>query len=238
LSDELREVNFCRVRLTELQRLFAAEGPPPIGGPSTGNLQVFTDGSKNVNETARVFLAGIDAEALLELDHRVQVLLTTEFTALVQVCLEQGSGVIKKLEAAMRQTAEEFAAARLPQTDVAEIFLDNHADPEEALAQLSATFKEASPSGSAGAAPGAELCVLAVPPGPGGDTVREWARQMVPSAEIVTGTIDTMLIYREASHHRLGELKHLGPAARDAYEQMKTTEHFTPHTRMDVTFRS
>ncbi len=57
-------------------------------------------------------------------------------------------------------------------------------------------------------------------------------------AETVTGAVDTVLIYRELSYLRLGELEHLGQGARDAYQQMKATEQFTPHTRIDVAFRA
>jgi hypothetical protein len=43
-------------------------------------------------------------------------------------------------------------------------------------------------------------------------------------------------LYRETSNLRLLDLEHLGPAARDAYLQMNRTDHFTPHSRIDVDF--
>jgi hypothetical protein len=240
LTDELRDVNFCRQRLTELQRLLQADEPLPSVGPSSADVQVFTVGSKALGEAAKSFLASIDAEAQAELDEHVQAVVKRDFTALVHVCLGKGSSsTFKNLDAAMRQTAEEFAAARLPETDVAEVYLERYPDPEQALRELGDAFEDAVPPGAAGAAPKSQLALLAAPAGPAGDSVRAWARQNLPGVELVTGAPDTMLIYREMSYLRLGDhLEHLGPIARDAYQQMKAAEHFTPHTRMDVAFRA
>ena len=34
----------------------------------------------------------------------------------------------------------------------------------------------------------------------------------------------------------LADLEQLGPQGRDAYRQMNSAEHFTPHSRIDVDF--
>ena len=47
---------------------------------------------------------------------------------------------------------------------------------------------------------------------------------------------DDILFYRELSNLPLSELEQLGPAAQDAYRQMRAAEDFTPHTRIDVDF--
>jgi serine/threonine protein kinase len=237
LSDELREVNFCRVRLIELLRLLETEESSPFAGKAAAGIQLFDGRCKDLEEAVATFLGGIDHKALLELDTRIQVLLNKDYTALVHVCLSKTGYVMKKLEAAMRQVAEEFAADHLRQTDVAAMFLEQHPDEEKAKEALQDALQSAAPAGTAGPLT-PELCVVTAPAGPAGDRVREWTRALMPDVEAVNGPADTILIYREKSYMKLSELEHLGDAAREAYSQMCAAEHFTPHTRTDVSFRS
>ncbi len=242
LSDELREVNFCRVRLTELLRLFEGEGssagtgPAPSALPASAGLQLLPSGCKSLQEAAQTFLGAVENETMLELDTRVEALLKKDFTALVQVCVSNAGVVLRNLEAAMRRTAETFAAEYLHQTDAAEIFLDQHPEQDAAGARLAAAFQEAAPANAPAAAPAPELCVLAAPASTAGDQLRDLARAAMPGVEMTNGADDCIVIYRETSSLPLNALEHLGPTAKDAYRQMCAAENFTPHTRNDVVF--
>jgi hypothetical protein len=238
LSDELREVNFCRVRLTELQTLLEAEGSASAGAAvsAPGAVHLYPAGCKNLQDAAKVFLGEIDNDALVELDGRVQALLKKDFVALVQVCLSNGGTVLKNLEAAMRHTAEAFTAEKLHQSDVAEMFLEQHPDQDDAVEQLRLAYEDCGSPPAPSDMAKSQFSVLAAPAGSAGDQVREWFRTVATDVEMATGPSDAMLIYRETPYQPLGELEQLGPAARDAYEMMCNAENFTPHTRTDVAF--
>jgi hypothetical protein len=132
---------------------------------------------------------------------------------------------------------EAFAAEQLEQTSVAEMFLHRYADEEAALQRLAALHQEASPVVPETTKPTApEMCIITTPHGPAGEQLRQWAGTAVTGAEVVAGDDDALFIYREQSFLPLGESEHLGVAPREAYQQMCSTEHFTPHARTDVNF--
>ena len=113
LADEMREINFCRVRLGELLRMLeepadAAEAVRAARPPSSICIPA---GCKDLKEAVDHFENQLGPDALNELDARMEAMLKKQFTALVNVCLTSGN-VLKNVEAAMRHTAEEFVAAR------------------------------------------------------------------------------------------------------------------------------
>jgi hypothetical protein len=139
----------------------------------------------------------------------------------------------------MLQTAGEFAAEHLGETNAAEMFLAQHPEPDEAREEVAGLFAEAAPdlSPDRKAVRPEELCVLATPADPAGDRFRDLACRALPHVEWHTAPGgDDVLVYREFSGLPLAELPQLGPVAFDAYLQMAGAEHFTPHCRTDVDF--
>jgi hypothetical protein len=267
LADEMREINFCRVRLTELLRLLeepALEADRPAGRPQRAahdrapagrpareiaGRYLFTSGCRDFPEAVETFLAGVTPEALRELDAGVEAMLKERFRALVHVCLSEAN-VLRHVQAAMLETAAAFAAGLMPQTDVAEMFLDQNAGLGQAGGEVASFFDEAAPvplwvkpSPDRSQTRPVEQCVLTAPPGPAGDRFRQLAGQVLDGAELLTPTggpnpADDIVFYREMAHLPLAELEHLGPVCRDAYAQMSSAEHFTPHSRIDIDFKS
>ncbi len=253
LSDELREVNFCRVRLAELARLLeegagnggAGPRPSPAGASSRqGSIggRLFGSGCKSLSEAVEQFLGARTAEDLLELDGKMEETLKEHFTALVQVCLSTANN-LKNVETAMLETAHAFAASKLPPTSVAELFLEQHPDQEEAEGEVSALYDEASPeltpnlAAHRSLAPG-ELCVLATPPGPASERFRTIAQKALGEKEVNHAVSrDDILVYRERTNLALTDLEQMGPLGQNAYQQMSATENFTPHSRIDVEFK-
>jgi hypothetical protein len=240
LSDELREVNFCRIRLGELSRMLeepvAAEN---LSAAAATGQRLFPSGCKGLAEAVDQFLAGLTPEAVHEFEARVQVTIKTDFHSLVNICLTD-AGVLKNVQVAVLQAAREFVGSRLPPTDVAELFLEQNHDDEGAVGDVAGFFREAAPE----LAPGrtsrlSEVCVLAAPSGPAGDKFRELARAALPTVEIhpAAGT-DDVVIYRELTNLPLTDLEQLGPVGQDAYRQMNSAENFSAHSRMDVDFGS
>src|SRR5262249_9684042 len=81
-----------------------------------------------------------------------------------------------------------------------------------------------------------EICVLAAPPGPSGTRFRELARRALPHIELVASpSSQDIVYYRELVHVPLSSVEPLGPLGYEAYRQLNAVEHFSPHSRMDIT---
>jgi serine/threonine protein kinase len=233
LSDELREVNFCRARLGELARSFEEKREAGEREPSVPGRSLFPGGCTTLEDAAEYVFREVSAEQLAALDERIQAMIRQQFTALVHVCLTS-MNLLRNLEIAMQEQAEALVKDRLASLNAAELFFAEHADEGAAGDAIGDAFDEAAPEL---AARDGEVCVLAVPPGPAGARFREQARQVlsdVPLLGVVGG--DDILFYREAARVPLASLEQLGPVAREAYAQLQRREHFTPHARADIEF--
>jgi serine/threonine protein kinase len=249
LADEMREVNFCRVRLGELQRMLeepavseaiSADNLPGAAGPGLENAigrHLYPAGCLDLRSAVEQVLSRISPAALLDLDGRMQAMLHKQFTALAHVCLTSAN-ILKSVDLAMLQTAETFVAEQLGEVDVAEMFFTHSPTAEKAEQELTCLFNEANPVlPPEHTERGPEVCVLAAPSSPAGDQLRGLAQQTSPEAEwqSAPGSED-ILLYRELCNLPLSELHQVGPAAQDAYRQLTAAEHFTPHCRTDVDF--
>ena len=236
LSDEAREINFCRVRLTELQRLLESPTGAGESEPRAGRLLLPT-GCKDLAEAVDGMLTRLGPDAMAELDGLMQEAIRQEFTALVHICLAHAN-LLKTVETSMVRTAERFAEGLLGETNAAGLLLEQHPDEDDAKSEASSFFDEARPELSpAGSACASTLFVLASPPGPAGDRLRKLTHEALPEVEVLSAvTEDDVVFYREASSLSLSGLEQLGSVGQDAYRQMSAAEDFTPHTRIDVNF--
>jgi hypothetical protein len=120
--------------------------------------------------------------------------------------------------------------------NVVEMFLAEHPDEGEAMNEIANAFEEAAPElarAVAGRLP--EVCVLAVPGGPLGERFQDLTVQALPDAKLeITSSPDDIVFYREQPNLPLSRLEQLGSVAQDAYRQMTSAEHFTPHCRTDI----
>ena len=234
LADEMREINFCRVRLVELARLLDEPADAVPAASSTGK-HLYPSGCADLTNTVDRLENQLGAEAIDGLDALMEAMFKKQFTALVNICLTNAN-VLKSVESAMLHTAEQYLAERLGDGDAAEMFLSQHAD--RAGDEMAGFFDEAAPQ-----LPGdrrgtvAEIHVLSLPSGASGERLREAATQALPEVEWQAATGDEdILLYRERANLPLADLPHMGPLAQDAYRQMNATEHFTPHARCDIDF--
>jgi hypothetical protein len=287
LSDQLREVNFCRIRLGELLQAFggpaAAYPGAPEAEPETTPLRLqlltgaalqqangadathdtastaqeeeprrsaagrclFPNGCRTLDEAVARDLDELSPQGLPELDGRIQGVIQQQFTSLVQVCLATAN-VLQNLRPAMRREAEAFVAEHAGEggggTSVAELFLGLFADAEQARGEIAGGYQAAAPGLRGirhfGIEP-AEVGVLLTPAHPASDRFRELTREALPETDLhsLTGD-DDLVLYREVPYLPLGGLEQLGPHAEEAYRQLVTAEHYTPHTRTDITFKS
>src|SRR5205814_3781970 len=87
LSDELREVGYCRTQLAELLRLFDAddEAEAPSLAPISGR-RLLPAACASLQEVVDKTVKGTTAEDLLALDQKVQAMIQHEFKSLIYVC--------------------------------------------------------------------------------------------------------------------------------------------------------
>jgi serine/threonine protein kinase len=269
LSDELREINFCRIRLNELLSLVEAADPGDMASrpaDSTGASEIrltpvrsntearigrllFASGCRDLREATDLYLESVTPEDVVELDGRMEEMLRSNFTALVNVCLSTQANMLKSVSAAMLRTARDFVGEHVPATSVSALFFENHAeDPTgEIMGEIASFHDEAAPELSLGrrlhqrngnSPPVSELRLLAAPEDEAGERFRKLLETVVPDAEFLrSGSNDDIVIYRERNNLALTELDCLGPLGHDAYVQLNTAENFTPHARCDIDFR-
>jgi hypothetical protein len=259
LSDQMREVGFCRDRLKDLCR--ALDSTPPGLAPATtagGGAEekqgltryLFPAKCKNLEEAVAHLQSGVSPPDLDSLDQKMQALIRKHFTALVHVCLASAN-MLKGLERVMQKEAEGLLAEKLTGFDVVRMYLTQPvgaapANPAEAVC---GAIREAQPQFSSlllGSHPTrpAEVCVLAAPAEPpaasGQPRLRDLARQAVAEKQLIIAdaqegsAASEILFYREEPCLSLADLKLFSPQGRDAYLQMNKVAHFTPHTRTDI----
>jgi hypothetical protein len=237
VSEQLRELNYCRVRLGELRQEFEAATIAPALSPSSFRRDLFPANCRSFDDAAKQIMDEIGQKHIEDLDTRIQVSIQQQFTTLMHVCLTS-TNLLKRLASVMELQAETFAGERLGTSDVAEMYLANQSGPDQASGDLRTVFDEAEPNlGSLHiSAPRSEIRVLASPSSPTGKRLAELTEQVLSGKNIrrVEGR-DEIVMYREIPHFPLADLEHLGPLGFEAYRQMVAIDNFTPHSRMDIT---
>jgi hypothetical protein len=231
----LREVNFCRQRLTEAVGLLDTSTDstaPPALGPGR---DLYAGGKRSADDAAADLVAKLSPDELLEFDNRVQTQVRAQYRAVVNVCLES-SGPPAALAELVGREAEEFLDARLGNASAAEaVFEAFAADPQGAHRAVAEAYDEAEPTIDVDA--GTRVDVLAVPPGPGGTEFRRLVADAVPGADLQPAdSPDEVVFYRERAGLAVTDLPQFGPAAKATYDAVRDGE-FIPHTRGDVTWR-
>jgi serine/threonine protein kinase len=236
LSDQLREINFCRDRLGHLARTFADQTRERnCGEHSAPGRFLLPDGSRTLEEAVKQTVAGITPDDLHELDGKVQQVIRRQFSALVHVCMTSAN-LLRSVEVAMQREAENFVGARLPRTTVVDLYLEQQGSDEEIQGDVLSIFDEAAPILSDKRQAGSpQICILASPPGEAGERFRESAQQAVPDHELILiDSAEDMVMYREFPQVPLAGLEQLGPLAYEAYCQVNSVENVTPHSRSDI----
>jgi serine/threonine protein kinase len=241
VSDQLREVDYCRARLGELRDLF--RDPKNLAAasadkPASGRF-IFGDGCQSLQDAVLKLDAGVCDAELLELDGRIQKLIRKQFKALVDVCYTRAANVLRALAPAMHGEASSFLRNRLGDANVVGIYLENFErggpDPEHRLQNdLSDAYDAAVPEVTA-SSPASEVNMFAVPPEQGEDRLREALKTALDGSTLASArSTDELVIYREHTLGTLADLKQMGPVGQEAYVKVSAQEHFTPHSRSDI----
>ena len=239
LSDQIREVGFCRARLSELQCLLQPTLPPGKKNAHTGERALFPPGCLDLREAIEQLGQTVTLEDLLSFDERVQSWIKTHCDALLNVCMGSSSAV-KSLAPAMLLEAETFLGERLQGESVAQMYLtrkrgefDETAD-DMIFDDLQRCLDEATPdlgriSGNN------EISVVTFPNDEHGKQLQELMHNRSRDVKILlTDRQDEMIFYHEILHFQWKDLEQLGPIAAEAYQQRNAADPSSLHTREDV----
>jgi hypothetical protein len=236
LSDQLLHLNFCRARLVELKESLATTNSEAGFNKQAHERLLLPPGAATVQEASTQLLQSISTSELANLDSEIQSLVQQQFTSLAHVCLTT-SNLLRNLQPAMQRHAEAFVDARLAGTDATSMYFSLQSDEQQIEKELTDLFQLSAPPltaprGSSQAA----IAVLAAPTGPAGERLRALVRARLPEANWTTAAAgrDDIVFYRELTCASLPELDQLGPLGLEAYQQVAALEHFTPHSRTDI----
>jgi eukaryotic-like serine/threonine-protein kinase len=251
LSDQLREVDFCRQRLKELhekfQELFS---PSAVADSKTkrplpehlGKL-LLPEGCRTFEEASHQLARQISPEDLKALDTQIQAMIKKQFRALVQVCMTANS-VTRNLVPAMQAEAEAFLAPRLENADVVQMFLHENAtrknddlylEEEAEVHEILTAFDEAAP-GLVVAGCQEELRIVAIPSTPSAEELKALTQQAFKDKELhFAHSKEEIIFYREQLHTSLDSLRYLTRQAQEGYQKLLEQEASTPHSRTDIT---
>ena len=239
LSEQMREIGFCRQRLSELADLFSEANAAVDLQPAAGRC-LFSGGSENLRAAVAQLVGTVSGADLQALDQRVQAMLRKQFRALVHVCTASSS-VIRNVAPAMQEETEAFLADRQAGRNVTDMYLAQQAGTRTGEAADAAIHEDLGRTydladAELAVTSGKQFCVLAVPPGPEEQAFRDVVTKALPDVALTAAaSTDEILFYREQVGFALADLKQLSSPGRDAYQQMTRREQFSAHSRIDIT---
>jgi eukaryotic-like serine/threonine-protein kinase len=232
----LREVNYCRERLSEVSLMSeqSAAGESTAASKLGPGRDLFPGGHHDLEEAARSLVADLTPDDLANFDTSVQQRLRKQFHSLVGYCLEQGGHPVPLLEMIELQ-AEEYLTERLGGQDAAEVFFSHFGSDEQgAHRAIAAGLTEADPDLPIRKPMTRSITVVAAPAGEAGDRFFELTEHSLPEAELLrVPSVDDLVIYREMGNVALADLPPLSPAGREAYQKLCAGD-TPPHARQDV----
>jgi serine/threonine protein kinase len=241
LSDQIREVGFCRQRLGELFGLVAPAANPGVKKetPLSGIRTLLPPGCLELNDVLERIVESVSTDDLLAFDERIQVWIRANCQALLEVCLGSPT-VVKNLAPAMLQEAESFLSERLEGTSVAEMYLTRKRAEFEGEANdliaddLQRCLDEATPD-IGRIAENNEITLVSLPDDAPGQELRDLVRGRFKDAQILmTQRQDEMFFYHEIVNIQWNDLAQFGPIAQDCYRQRCQADPSSPHSREDV----
>ncbi|MFO0863103.1 MAG: hypothetical protein U0744_00320 [Gemmataceae bacterium] len=235
LSDQIREVGFCRQRLAELAALLKKDDQAPSAAASQYEQHILPDKCKTLDDAVKQCEASILEEHLLAFDQAAQEMIRKQFRALLEICMGS-STVVRNLAPALLQEAEKYLEPGFQGASVAEIVIaqKGNDDPEHLAEFLQQSFDETAPE-LGRASPEREIAAIALAGDASGQALGELAAGTHRGLNVVwTDQADQIIFYRELEQVSLRDLEQFGPIAAEAYRQRMTQDPGSVHTREDV----
>jgi hypothetical protein len=237
LSDQLREVGFCRQRLGELANLLLPRATAAAEPVNTSPV-LLPPGCDTLDDALAQLERGITRADLLALDEQIQILVRQQYRALVNVCMGSAA-MVRTLAPSMLARAQEFLEPRFGGTSVAELLLarqegDENQRTDEAVGELQEIYQRAAPK-NAPPRPDARIAVAILPNDPKGQELQAMLREDLAELTVIgADRPDEIVFYREQIFLGQAGLDQLGPIAQEAYRQRLAADASGLHTRDDI----
>jgi eukaryotic-like serine/threonine-protein kinase len=238
LSDQLREVGFCRARLGELLNMVKPTADTAAIEAVASARVLLPAGCSNLDDALEQLDKDVTRDDLLALDQQIQALIRQHFRALVTVCMGS-SAMVRTLAPAMLTRTREFLAPRFGGTSVAELLMlgdgtDKAQSGDHAAAELQSLYQRAAPK-SGQTRPDAQFDIAVLPSDARGTELRDVLHDDLPEVSIInTDRPDEIVFCREHIYLTSTGVEHLGTAAQDAYRQRQAADPAAVHTREDI----
>ena len=240
LSDQIREVGFCRARLGELHGMLQPALAPRKNEPAAaGERILFPPGCVDLRAAVERVRQAVTVDDLLSFDERIQAWIKSHCQALLEVCMGSSS-LVKSLAPALLQEADAFLSERLQGTSVAEMYLTRKRGEFDETAEdmifddLQRCFDEATPE-IGRISENNEISCVSLPNDEHGQQIQELLSKHLPNVKILLSERqDEMVFYHELIRIRWKDLEQLGPIALEAYQHRCGTDPGSLHTRADV----
>jgi serine/threonine protein kinase len=238
LSDQIREVGFCRARLGELQGLLqpAAKGKKDT---AANERTLFPPGCVDLSEAVEQVSQSVTVEDLLGFDDRVQAWIKIHCRALLEICMGSAT-MVKNLAPAMLVEAEGFLNERLQGASVADMYLtakrgeyDENAE-EMIFDDLQRCLEEAIPE-IGRISENNEISIVSFPNDEPGKELQQLLKKRLPAVRmLLSDRQDEMIFYHEIVQIQWKDLAQLGPIALEAYQQRCGADPSSLHSRADL----
>ncbi len=231
-----RSLDCCQKRIDQFLKTF---GPAGINDPCADlglGRYLLPFGCRTLEEAVKRILDSLPPAEESALHADVWDLIRATLRDNVHVCTAPVS-LFRGLRERIDREVEKVAEDSLGRAHAAEAYLEQHVDDSGADDDLTRAFDEAQPELASLRSAGRQgFCILAVPPGPEGERFRALVRHALPDVPMrAAASTDDIIFYREQPHLCLTDIPQLGPAAREIYQQVLTTEQYSPHSRTDIT---
>jgi hypothetical protein len=251
LSDQLREVGFCRQRLDELAGLIQS---PPSG--STGDTKLGTvvaaqssdrfeknllpAGCKRIGDVVARLDEQLVEDDFAAFDDRIQAHVKKQYKAFLNVCLGP-SAMVRALAPMMLQDAAVYLDERFTPPNVVELLqarVGKNEAEDDLANQLGDVIRELYDE----AAPELkrldeerQLALAGLPNDEAGEPLRAAVALGLPQVKIVVSDrCDEVVFLREQILQSLSDLEQTGPIAQEAYRQRLAQDSTSLHSREDI----
>jgi hypothetical protein len=231
LSDQIREVGFCRQRLGELAGLL--EDKPESAAPPLASFEklLLPQQCATIADAVNSLDAKLTQDDLVAFDGVMQPIIRQQYRALVQVCMGP-SNLVRTLAPLMNLEAEEFLAMRFGNQGSQDAELSQ--EPQDGADALNAGFDEAAPELGRPSAHN-EIAFAAFPATAAGEQLKNAAGKVLRNVQFVdTDDGDEIVFYRERQEIALKDLEQFGSIAQEAYRQACAADPAFLHSRADI----
>jgi serine/threonine protein kinase len=231
LSDQLRELQFCRQRLEDITDRFRKDMPDLT---ASKDHVLLPRGVESLEAAAASLQASITKDDLRAFDKKLQSQIEREFNALFNVCLSSVS-MLGNLQQTIEDQAKLFLSDRLAEASIEQMFFGRFTSSTLAAEALLRLYEQAAPPVKLFGAERTETVVLGGPGEEAAEQMRklgEYALPTPPSAYVALS--DEVAIHREYTQVPLNALAQLGPIGEDAYNVLLDAQGGSPHSRCDV----